>query len=138
MLHAPGPQTYGPNSRAVWQFIDRVRRLRREEGDRIRHAYLVNEGPPASGGRSRAAVTTRVIEAAVRARRKEEHRRAILDCRAALAASGAGRAGMGVHLGDLAGALVVRDLIGASDFDYLAFGWRDTIGRAVADASALA
>jgi hypothetical protein len=34
---------------------------------------------------------------------------------------------MGVHIGDLAGALVVQDLLGPSDFEYMASGWRDSI-----------
>jgi hypothetical protein len=108
----------------VLAFLDRVRRLSKTEGDRIRHEYVFRESPMEEGGMTRAAVTLAVIDAAVRAGLKDAHRKAIEDARRILAGSRASGAGMGVHIGDLAGSIVVRDHLEERDFDFLASGWR--------------
>ena len=120
---------YGPNWPIVLSLIDDVRRLSAEDGTRIRRAYLENETPLGSGAATRAEVTGRVVQAAVKARRADQRRQAIEDCRQALGGSRANGSGMGVHLGDLAGALVVRELLTAADVDFVSHGWREAIGE---------
>jgi len=115
---------YGPNWPQVVSFIEDVRGLSDEDGKRIRRAYLESETPPESGAATRAEVTSRVVRAAIKARRMEQHRQAIVDCRQALGSSRASSCGMGVHIADLAGALVVLDRVDADDMDFLVYGWR--------------
>ena len=116
---------YGPKTPEVTAFIDRVRRLTAEEGAAIRHAYVNREQPPDVAGTTRAEITLAVIRTAVDADLKDEHRLAIEDCRRALSGSPARANGMSIHLGDLAGALVVRDRLDPGKFDYMAAGWRE-------------
>ena len=129
---------YGPNSRQVETFIECLRKLDANDGAALRRAYLATAAQEGLGGPAaghRAAVTLEMIRAAVRHRRKLAHRAAMAAGLQADGSSGAREAGIGVFLGDLAGAISVRDVIAEDAFEYLASGWRSVRGGACLDPS---
>ena len=132
MVYDASMRAFGPQAAAVESFLTCLNRLTSGDGHRLRRAFLDHarekglQGPAAT---ERAAVTIRVIAAAVAANRREAHRDAMFAGVTAVGASAAQSAGVGVPLGDLAGAVAVRDVLSVEDFDYLARGWVDAMGE---------
>ncbi len=134
MVEPSNDPLFGPNSDLVNAFLEDVRRIDVDQARRLRQAWVARLGGAGASlapavAAEHARVFARGVRRAVQTGRRDAHTRATFAARVAFAVVGPEAAGV-VHLvGDLAGLLVVRDLIDDEDFEFVNSVWREATGR---------